>query len=247
MGEARPFRGGHGQTLADLLRQATQRYLAWVPVLLPAFIVTFILLRELLLIVLAVEDLSPLALLLVATAVQALIPAFLGSLLVAAAIPVLAGQATGLREAWGGLADRRGDIYRAAGCSAILALFATVTLGPVGIIVQPMVLGPPLLLHEIVLKGHGLKLAWERTKEMMSADSRQLVYLLAIPAVVGFILTTFLRAFGVLSGDIPGVARGILYFAAQGALVGAAIPFVAAVGLLLYEEMASTLGGGEAR
>ena len=82
---------------------------------------------------------------------------------------------------------------------------------------------------------------------MMGADSRQLVYLLAIPAILGIVLTTFLRAFGVLSGDIPGVIRGVLYFAVQGALIGAAIPFVAAIGLLLYEEMASNLGGDEAR
>ncbi|MDQ3946113.1 MAG: hypothetical protein M3357_13365, partial [Actinomycetota bacterium] len=89
MGEARPFRGGHGQALADLLRQATQMYLGWVPVLLPTFVVTFVLLRELLLIVLAAENLSPVALLLVATGIQALIPAFLGSLLMAAAVLVL--------------------------------------------------------------------------------------------------------------------------------------------------------------
>ncbi len=81
----------------------------------------------------------------------------------------------------------------------------------------------------------------------MAADSRQLVYLLAIPAVVGLLLTIFLRAFGILSGDSTGLIRGILYFAAQGALLGMAIPFVTAVGLLLYEEMASSLGGDEAR
>jgi hypothetical protein len=248
MSQARPFRGGgHGQELADLLRHATRMYGASMPALVPTFVVIFIVLRELLLIVLAVENLKPVALLLVATLIQAIIPAFAGSLLVAAALPVLAGKAKGLREAWAGLTDRRADIYRAARWSAILALFATVTLGPVGIILQPMVLGPPLLLHEIVLKGHRVNLAWERTKEMMGADSRQLVYLLAIPAIVGLVLTTFLRAFGVISGDIPGVVRGVLYFAVQGALFGAAIPFVAAVGLLLYEEMASSLGGDEAR
>jgi hypothetical protein len=247
MSQGRPFGGRFGQELADLLRRATRMYGALVPTLVPAFVLTFIVLRELLLIVLAVEDLKPVALLLVATLVQALIPAFVGSLLVAAAVPVLAGKAEGLREAWAGLSDRRGDIYRAASWSSALALFFAVTLGPVGIIVQPMVLGPPLIIHEIVLKGHGSRLAWERTKEMVRGDSRQLVYLLAIPAVIGIVLTTFLRAFGVLSGDIPGVARGVIYFAVQGALIGAALPFVAAVALLLYEEMASTLGGDEAR
>ncbi|MGH9042834.1 MAG: hypothetical protein ACRDZ3_21685 [Acidimicrobiia bacterium] len=238
--------GGHGQALGELLRQATRMYLDLLGVLLPPFIVIFIALRELLLVVIAVEDAKPLALLAVGTLVQALIPAFVGSLLVAAAIPVLAGQARGLGEAWAGLADRRTDIFRAARYSSGLALFATVTLGPVGIIVQPVLLGPPLLIHEIVIRKHGVKRAWERVKEMMAADSRQLVYILAIPAVIGVILTIFLRAFGVLSGDIPGVARGLLYFAVQGALIGAAIPFVTAVGMLLYEEMASSLGGDEA-
>jgi hypothetical protein len=116
----------------------------------------------------------------------------------------------------------------------------------VGIIIQPMLLGPPLLIHEIVIQGHTLAKGWARTKEMMAADSRQLVYILAIPATIGILLTTVLRAFGVLSGDIPGVVKGVLYFAAQGVLIGAAIPFVTALGLLLYEEMASALGSGEA-
>jgi hypothetical protein len=247
MSQGRPLGGGFGQELAVLLRRATRMYLALVPILVPAFLFAFIALRELLLIVLAVEDIKPVALLLVTTLIQALIPAFVGSLLVAAAVPVLAGKAGGLREAWAGLTDRRGDIYRAAGWSSALALFFTVTLGPVGIIVQPMVLGPPLIIHEIVLKGRGSKLAWERTKEMVGSDSRQLVYLLAIPAVLGIVLTIFLQAFGVLSGGLPGVARGVIYFAVQGALLGAALPFVGAVALLLYEEMASTLGGDEAR
>ena len=239
--------GGHGQALADLLREAARLYGALVPVLVPPFIVAFVLLRELLLVILAVENMKPVAFLLLATLVQALIPAFVGSLLVASALPVLAGQAGRLREGWAGLADRRAAIYRAAAFSSVLALFFTVTLGPVGIMVQPMVLGPPLLIHEIVLRNRSVQGAWERTKEMMAADSRQLVYLLAIPAVIGVALTTFLRAFGILSGDTQGLIRGVLYFAAQGALLGLAIPFVAAVGLLLYEEMASALGGDEAR
>jgi hypothetical protein len=232
--------------LGDLLREAARMYRALAPVLVPPFVVAFIVLRELLVVVLAVEDLKPLALLLVVTIVQAIIPAFVGSLLVASALPVLSGHAARLREAWALLRDRRADIYRAAALSSGLALFATITLGPVGVILQPMVLGPPLLIHEIVIQGHSLAKGWARTKEMMAADSRQLIYLLAIPASIGIILTTVLRAFGVLSGDIPGVVKGLLYFAVQGALIGAAIPFVAAMGMLLYEEMASALGSGEA-
>jgi len=218
-------------------------YGAWATTLVPTFVVVFVVLRELFLVLLAI-DTSPVALLLVAALVQAVIPAFVGSLLVAAAVMVLGGQATGMREAWAALADHRPDIYRAAGWSAGLALFAAITLGSFGVIVQPVVLGPPLLIHEIVLRRHGLDRAWARTREMMARDSRQLVYLLAIPAAIGVLLSGMLRAFGVLSGDIPGVVRGILHFAAQGALLGAAIPLVAAVGVLLYRDMASD-GGNE--
>ena len=231
--------------LVDLLRYAGRMYGARARTLMPAFVVVFVALRELLLVLLAV-DWAPLALLLVATLIQAVLPAFVGSLLVAAAILVLWGEASGLREAWGALAEQRADIYRAARWSAGLALFFAITLGPVGLIVQPMILGPPLLIHEVVLQRHGLARAWERTREMMGRDSRQLVYLLAIPAAIGLLLTSMLRAFGVLSGDIPGVVRGVLHFAAQGALLGAVIPFVAAVGVLLYADMSSTLGGEEA-
>jgi hypothetical protein len=240
--------GGRGRAhlgLVELLRYASRMYGARARVLVPSFVVVFVALRELLLVLLALEW-SPVALLLVATLVQAVIPAFVGSLLVAAAILVLWGEASGLREAWGALAGQRADIYRAARWSAALALFFAITLGGVGIIIQPMILGPPLLMHEIVLQRHGLDRAWARTREMTGRDSRQLVYLLAIPAAIGLLLASMLGAFGVLSGDIPGVVRGILHFAAQGALLGAAIPLVAAVGVLLYAEMASALGGEEA-
>jgi hypothetical protein len=230
--------------LVDLLRYAGRLYGARARTLVPASVVLFMAVREVLLVLLAV-DRSPVVLLLVATLVQAVIPAFVGSLLVAAAIPVLWGEASGLREAWRALADQRADIYRAAQWSAALALFFAITLGAVGIMIQPMVLGPPVLIHEIVLQRHGLDRAWDRTREMIGRDSRQLVYLLAIPAGIGLLLAGVLRAFGVLSGDIPGVVRGILHFAAQGALLGAAIPLVAAVGALLYADMASTIGGNE--
>jgi hypothetical protein len=241
-----PFEGA-GQAplgLADVLRQAGRLYGASVPTLVPTFVVVFVALRELFLVLLAV-DTSPVALLLVAALVQAVIPAFVGSLLVAAAVMVLGGQAAGMREAWAALADHRPDIYRAARWSAGLALFATITLGSFGVIIQPVVLGPPLLIHEIVLRRYRLDRAWARTREMMSRDSRQLVYLLAIPAAIGVLLSGMLRAFGVLSGDIPGVVRGVLHFAVQGALLGAAIPLVAAVGVLLYGDMASDIEGNE--
>ena len=67
-----------------------------------------------------------------------------------------------------------------------------------------------------------------------------------IPAAIGILLSSAVQGFGALAGNLPGALRAVLHFAAQGALVGAAIPLVAAVGALLYGEMASTLGGEEA-
>jgi hypothetical protein len=233
--------------LIDLLSEAWRIYRPCAPLLVPTFLIAFIVLRELLLIVL-LFDLPPVALLLVVTLVQAVIPAFVGSLLVAAAVPVLAaGPRQRLREAWGSLDAQRPSVYRSAGWSGALALFAAITLGPVGIIVQPMLLGPPLLIHEVALERHPIALAWERVKQMISRDTRSLAYLLIIPAGVGLLVSITLRAFGVLSGDVPGVARGVIYFAVQGTLIGAAIPYVAAVGLLCYRDLAATLGGSESR
>ena len=228
--------------VGELVSHAWKMYRPCAPLLVPTFLVAFIVLRELLLVVLLI-DMPPLALLLVVTLVQAVIPAFLASLLVAAAILVLASSAGTLREAWTALEAHRPALYRSAVGSAGLALFAAITLGPVGIIVQPIVLGPPLLVHEVALQGHKFELAWERTKEMISRDTRPLAYLLIVPATVGLLLSITLRAFGVLSGDVPGVARGVVYFAVQGAMIGTAIPYVAAVGLLCYRDLASTLGG----
>jgi len=221
-------------------------YRSTAPLLVPTFLIAFIILRELLLVVLII-DLPPIPLLLVATLIQAVIPAFAGSVLLAPAVNILAANSKKrLREAQNDLAELHRDIYRTAACSAGLALFAAITLGPVGIIVQPMVLGPPLLIHEVVLHRRSLQDAWEHVKEMIQHDSRPLVMLLVIPAGVGLLLSITLRAFGVLSGDVPGVARGVVYFAIQGAMMGAAIPFVAAVALLCYRDLASTPGGDDA-
>jgi hypothetical protein len=221
-------------------------YRSTAPLLVPTFMIAFIVLRELLLIVLII-DMPPIPLLLVVTLVQSCIPAFAGSVILAPAVTILAtGDRKALREAWRALDDIRPHIYRTAACSAGLALFAAITLGPVGIIVQPMLLGPPLLIHEVVLHRRSLEAAWEQTKGMISQDSRPLVMLLFIPAAVGLVLSMTLRAFGILSGDVPGVARGVVYFALQGAMMGAAVPFVAAVALLCYRDLASTPGENDA-
>jgi hypothetical protein len=231
---------------ADLIAKAWKLYRPAAPMLVPSFLVAFIVLRELLLVVLII-DLPPVGLLLLVTLVQSVIPAFAGSVLLAPAVTVLATDTKkGLREAWKALAEVRPHIYRTAACSAGLALFAAITLGPVGIIVQPMLLGPPLLIHEVVLHRRSLEAAWEQTKEMISRDTRSLALLLVIPAGVGLLVSITLRAFGILSGDVPSVARGVVYFALQGALIGAALPFVAAVALLCYRDLASTPGAGDA-
>jgi len=79
-------------------------YRPCAPLLVPTFAVVFIVLRELLVVVL-VLDMPPLPLLLLVTLLQAVIPAFVGSVLVAPTLPVLAtGARRGLREAWVGLA-----------------------------------------------------------------------------------------------------------------------------------------------
>ncbi len=221
-------------------------YWPTAPVLVPTFMLAFIVLRELLLVVLII-DMPPIPLLLVVTLIQAVIPAFVGSVLLAPTVTILATDPKKrLRDAWTDLADVRRQIYRTAACSAGMALFAAITLGPVGLIVQPMLLGPPLLLHEVVLHRRSLEAAWEQTREMIAGDTRSLAFLLVIPAGVGLLLSITLRAFGILSGDVPGVARGVVYFALQGALIGAAVPFVAAVALLCYRDLASTPGTGDA-
>jgi hypothetical protein len=227
---------------ANLVAHAWKMYWPKAPVLVPTFLVAFIVLRELLLLVLII-DMPPIPLLLVVTLIQSVIPAFVASVLLAPAVSILAtGSKKGIREAWNDLADVHRDIYRTAACSAGFALFAAITLGPVGLIVQPMLLGPPLLIHEVVLHKRSLEAAWERTKEMISHDTRSLALLLVIPAGVGLVLSITLRAFGILSGDVPGVARGIVYFALQGAMIGVATPYVAAVALLCYRDLASTDG-----
>jgi hypothetical protein len=182
-------------------------YRSTAPLLVPAFLIGFIILRELLLVVL-ITDLPPIPLLLLVTLVQSVIPAYAGSVLLAPAVSILAADSKmHLREAWNDLAEVRRDIYQTAACSAGFALFAAITLGPVGLIVQPMLLGPPLLIHEVVLHRRSLQEAWEHTQGMISHDSRPLVMMLFIPAAPSESCQATCRAWPAASCTSPSRAR----------------------------------------
>jgi hypothetical protein len=66
---------------------------------------------------------------------------------------------------------------------------------------------------------------------------------LLISLVLGLAVVVVVSAADELSGGLGGTARGTLLFATQGALVGATVLFVAAVGLIAYEDLAARADG----
>jgi hypothetical protein len=98
-------------------------------------------------------------------------------------------------------------------------------------------------VHAIAMEQRDLSGAWARTRQLLRRDARVPMYLLLISLVLGLAVVVIVSAADETSGGLGGTARGTLLFATQGALVGATALFVAAVGLIAYEDLAARADG----
>ena len=215
---------------SELIRTARRDYTAGAGRILPPFVVAFVLLR---LPLLGIDD-SALA----NIVTQIVVPVVVGSLLTAAATIVLRSR----RGAAGSPGLRDLNWLNLLGASAIavaLALLATIIMGPIGLLVQPALLGPPFLMHAIVLEGRALDDAGKRAFSLIRRDARLPLYLLLIALTLGLVVTVLLGVVAVLTNSFEETTQDIVLVAAQGALVGFLVPFVAAVGLRSYEDLAA--------
>jgi hypothetical protein len=236
--------GGEGAfALGTLLQNAWRLFLAFAAKLLPPFVLVFVILRLLIPVVVTRnfdEDEVALSLILV----QVIVPVLVGSVMVAVATVVFrSGGETPPSGAIKALGPQSLSLLGAANIAAMLAVFAILLMGPIGIMVQPMLLGPPVVMHAIALERRALGAALTRTRQLLRRDARLPLYLLLISLVLGIGIVLFVTLVDALSGGLEGTARGTLLFATQGALAGATALFVAAVALLAYENLAARADG----
>jgi hypothetical protein len=214
---------------SDLIRTARRDYTACAARILPPFIVAFVLLR---LPLLGIDD-SALA----NIVAQIVVPVVVGSLLTAAATIVFrsnrdAGRPAGVRDL---------NWVHLLGASAIavaLVLFGTIIMGPIGLLVQPALLGPPFLMHAILLEGRPLDDAGKRAFSLIRRDARLPLYLLLIALTLGLVVTVLLGVVAVVTNNFEESTQDVVLIVAQGALMGLVVPFVVAIGLRSYEDLA---------
>jgi hypothetical protein len=217
---------GLGGVLAGSLR--VYRVRPWLVV--PLFVVAFVTLRLLTSLVPDAGGARRTAVLLL---VQVAAPAVVGSLLFAFAVAVLAAPPAPP----GRLSGRAGSLLAAAGVSAALSVLFVLLLGPVGLLLQPVMLGPPVLLHAIVLEQPRLRAALARTRAVLRRDARVPAYvsaavvLTAVVQVLAVSVAAELAGAGEPGRDLPAALR-----VAQGVAAGVTLPYVAAVGLLAYRD-----------
>jgi hypothetical protein len=215
---------------ADLVGTAARDYKAGAARILPPFIVAFVLLR------LPLLGIDGSALANIAT--QIVMPVVVGSLLTAAATIVFrskrgVGRPTGVRDLnWV-------HLLAASAIAVALVLLATIIMGPIGLLVQPAFLGPPFLMHAIVLEGKPLDEGGKRAFSLIRRDARLPLYLLLIALTLGLVVTVLLGVVAALTNSFEETTQDVVMITAQGALVGVVVPFVAAVGLRSYEDLAA--------
>jgi hypothetical protein len=240
-----PPRGGRGARdpvggLRTVLTGALDEYRSGLWQVLPPFVVAFVGMR-LLLPLLPDEGADRLTRLVLLLLVQVGTPALVGSVLFAYATAVFdpgsgQGSAPGSApgSALGRLTPVLGAVGGAAVLSAVLSLIVVLLLGAVGLLVQPLLLGPPVLLQAIVLERCSMAEAWTRTKAVLRRDARIPLHLLVAVAIIGLVGLVLLAVVAPLTTRLDPDTRTLVQLAVHGAILGVTLPFVAAVGLHAY-------------
>jgi hypothetical protein len=139
-----------------------------------------------------------------------------------------------------------GTVLAAAGISALLALVLVVLLGGAGLLLQPALYGPPLLLPAIVVERKSLGAAWRRTRAALRRDARIPAYVLVGVGIAGLAGVAALAAAVPLTDGLDPTGRDQVQLTVQGAALGLTLPYVAAVGLAAFERVAGADPSSEA-
>jgi len=169
------------------------------------------------------------------------LPTFLFSLVVAYTAVLAEGLLTGKNISRSQATDRiravRKDVLVAALLAGMASLAFAVLL-PLWRLVFTLFLGPPLLIHVVVIEGLDFQAAATRTKELMKGHwARIIMALVAITLGMGLIEIT---ALGLTIGLLDGAGSTVAIIVLLGVrmlLVGFLYPFAAAAGYVCYYDV----------
>jgi hypothetical protein len=168
--------------------------------------------------------------------------ALVGSALFAAASIVFSvhadGSASSLRGALSSLKPLARDVIAAALFSAILSMLALSLLGFLGVLLQPLFVGPPIVIQVIAIERLRLRDAWPRTRTI-AAGSWVRIFGTLIGVVLGLALA-LLAIFGLVdaaTSTAGDAIRLVAFVAAQGLVAGLTHPLLAAAQFVLYRDL----------
>lgn len=225
---------------SEILTEAAGSYRVRFASLVPTFVVAYIAIVALPL--LALIDLSDTALATLAFALQ-VISALVGTTLFAAASIVfsdhVAGSRSSLRPALSSLRPLTRDVITAALFSAIFSMFALTLLGNLGLLLQPLFVGPPILVQVLAIEHLRLRDAWPRTRVIASGQWTRVVGMLL--GIVLALAVVLIAVFGFVEAGTSAAsdaARLGVFVAVQGLVAGLAYPYLAAAQFVLYRDLA---------
>jgi hypothetical protein len=224
---------------SELLSEAATFYRARFAALVPTFVVAYATIVALPL--LALIDLSDAALATLAFALQ-ILSALVGATLFASAAIVysdhVGGTRSSLRAALVSVRPLAREVITAALFSAIFSMFALTLLGSLGLLLQPLFVGPPILIQVVAIEHLRLRDAWPRTRVIASGQWTRVVGML-----LGIVLAIALVLIGIFGFVETGTraasdaARLGVFVAIQGLIAGLTYPYLAAAQFVLYRDL----------
>jgi hypothetical protein len=161
----------------------------------------------------------------------------------------IAGHRIGIREALQSLRPHRREFFAAALASALISMLLQF-IPPIGLVVIPLLLGPPIVGHTIALQDKTLSQAWARSKELLAGEwLRITLYLISFVFAVALVQVPVIwgaeAGFDSLnSDDLHFMLRALTV----GIVAGVTFPYLAACGFLAYLDLrarAEQLGPAE--
>ena len=217
---------------SGIAREAWRYYRLRPLVLIGLFSVTY-LLAGLLLSALSRPETAEVGQILVGVTLSLVLP-IAGSLVAAVALVVVhdtsVGRASGIRQAAAGLRPFWRELIGAALLASLVTLIVSTVLRvllvtPFALLafllltaLPPLLFGPPIVMHAVVLEGRPLVEAWGRARGLMAGNWRRLIgywvlLALAVGLAVVFVGSLYVMAFGgndLLLGALNALTSGAL-------------------------------------
>ena len=153
---------------------------------------------------------------------------------------------TTVRGALSSLGSQRKELVASALLSGMIGLALAVFLGFIGLLLQALFYGPPVLVQVVTLERMTVQQAWPRAGTLIKgATPRVLLYLLTIVLGVGLLSQLTLIVLAQLFAGIQETARFAALSALQILAVGLTLPLLACTSFVIYQHLRASRDGAE--